>query len=151
MWSEPFEEGIDNLFGVFGGECIFFWCAEVSNTGRLRRFPAPRIINGPGVNHDDGGLMSSEVIGYFDDAACIVREPPGANMEIGIWIVDNSWRFVVRLFDNRLEEFRMIGEDWFGIFDSLEAVLVEVWRIRGGLQEQEGEYGERGHVCGAIS
>jgi hypothetical protein len=45
------------------------------------------------VHHDDGRAFGAKLIGHFDDAASVIGKPPGADVQVGVVIVDEQWRF----------------------------------------------------------
>ena len=57
--------------------------AEIASAGRFGRVPALAVVDAPGMDHDDGRLRRSQAIRHLDDAASVVRKPPGPHVEIG--------------------------------------------------------------------
>ena len=78
---------------MFAGQMIFFWRAKIGCARGVGGVPALTIVGAPRMHHDQRGIDGLEMVRHFDDSARIVREPPRANVQIGICIIYDCWSF----------------------------------------------------------
>lgn len=122
--AQRFQEGIDDFAGMDSGEMVFSRGTEIGDAGGLGGIPALAIIDAPGMDHDESGLSGAEVIGDFDDAAGVVTPAPGADVQVGLGIIDEEGGFPTIGFADRFDPLRMIGKERFGMLDVGQFIFV---------------------------
>src|SRR5437870_5821913 len=96
---------------------IFAGRAKVGCASRLRSVPALAIVRAPGMNHDEGGIGSAEMIGHFDYATSIIGKAPGSDLQVGARLGDDCRSFKTGCLSDRFDKLRMVGEERLGIVD----------------------------------
>ena len=75
-------------------------------------------------------FLRAKSVRHFDDAAGVVRIAPGADIQVGIVIVDEHGRLEPLRFDYRLHEFRIVGQKWFRVVDWSQTCCRRLgWRV----------------------
>ena len=122
--SQGFEQRIHHLAGVACGQGVLGGGAEVGGARGLGSVPSLPVINSPGVDHNHGRRAGLKPVRHFDDAASVIGKSPGADVEIGMVVVDQQRRFVASKFCDRFDEFWMIGEEWRWIVKESQSVVI---------------------------
>ena len=68
-------------------------------------------------------VFCAKLVRHFDDAAGVVRKSPGADIQVGVVVVDEQGRLEPLRFDYRLDEFGIVGQERFGVFDWRQGIV----------------------------
>ena len=127
----------DDAPGVVQDDRVLGRRALKGDAGGLGSAPALAVVDAPRVNHDDCRLGRLQSVRHLNDPACIVRKPPGPHAEIGPLIVDQQRCFEPSFLLDRLDVFRMIGQNGVRIRQFFQAILIDSrCRFVGGMKNQ---------------
>ena len=122
--SHRLQERIDDRRCVIEDDPVLDRRALERDTRRLGSAPALTIVDSPGMDHDHGRPVCPQPVRHLDDPPGVIGEPPGADLEIGIGIVDQDRGLEPGDFADGLDKLREIVEDGPGIRNRFQGVLI---------------------------